>query len=227
MNKFIQSKINYIKFFLHDKDFRKKEILGFLKETVNTLLFVITAVIIIRFFIGELRWIPSGSMIPTLVENDKLFVDRMSRFFREPKRGDILVFYPPEEVLKNDVWHVFARLTGIFCKDVAYIKRVVGMPGDMFEIRQDMHGYNWVYINGEQLDEKYIISRTGWIECDENKFCGPFRIPPNHYFMMGDNRPNSADSRIWGFLPKDRIIGRAVLLFWPLNRINLLTNSSK
>jgi len=222
MSNFFTDKIEFIKRFFKDKEFRKKEIIAFLKETVNTVLFVVTAVIFIRFFIGELRWIPSGSMIPTLIENDKLFVDRMSRFFKDPQRGDILVFYPPETELKNDIWHVFARLTGIFCKDTAYIKRVVGMPGDIFEIKRDMHGYDWVYINGEQLEEKYIIGRLNWVNCDESKFCGPFKIPENHYFMMGDNRPNSADSRVWGLLPKERIIGRAVFLFWPLSRIKKL-----
>lgn len=85
-------------------------------------------VIIIRFFIGEIRWIPSGSMRPTLIEGDRIFVERFSRFYSSPKRGDIMVFYPPKEALKSTPSAEVERLTGFFCKDIAYIKRVVGMP---------------------------------------------------------------------------------------------------
>ena len=73
----------------------KKEIKPFLKETFDTIVFVIVMVTIIRFFIGEIRWIPSGSMRPTLIEGDRIFVERFSRFYETPKRGDIMVFYPP------------------------------------------------------------------------------------------------------------------------------------
>ena len=111
-----------------------------IKETVETVVFVVVMVIIIRFFIGEIRWIPSGSMHPTLLEGDRIFVERYSRFYTTPKRGDIIVFYPPFEKLKNTPWKVFSRLTGFFCKDIAYIKRVVGMPGDKFELKADNTG---------------------------------------------------------------------------------------
>lgn len=192
------------------------------RETVETIVFVVVAVIIIRFFVGELRWIPSGSMRPTLIEKDRVFVERVSHWTRTPQRGDILVFYPPEEKLNKDFLSVFARLTGIFCKDIAFIKRVVGLPGDNFEIKQDSAGESFVYINGERLDEPYISSTFEWTDCNEGILCGPFVIPEGHYFMMGDNRGNSQDSRFWGFLPKNRIIGRSIFVFWPLNRLKLL-----
>ena len=105
------------------------------REIIETIVFVVVMVIIIRFFIGEIRWIPSASMHPTLIEGDRIVVERYSRFYSTPKRGDIMVFYPPFEKLKNTPWKVFSRLTGFFCKDTAYIKRVVGMPGDTFEIK--------------------------------------------------------------------------------------------
>ena len=75
-----------------------------IKETVDTVVFVVAAIIIIKFFIGEIRWIPSGSMRPTIVEGDRIFVERYSRFYSTPKRGDIMVFYPPFEELKNTPW---------------------------------------------------------------------------------------------------------------------------
>ena len=90
-----------------------KKIFSFLKETLDTILFVLIAVIVIRFFIGELRWIPSGSMHPTLIEGDRLFVEKLSKPVRKPERGDILVFYPPDEILRKDFFSILSRLTGI------------------------------------------------------------------------------------------------------------------
>ena len=178
-------------------------------------------VIIIRFFIGEIRWIPSGSMRPTLIEGDRIIVERFSRFYKSPERGDIMVFYPPFEKLPNTPWRIFSRLTGFFCKDVAYIKRVVGVPGDKFEIKTDSNGKSTVFINDKPLEEKYIMSAYYEKPCTEDMLCGPVIIPEHKYFMMGDNRGNSYDSRWWGFLPDDRFVGRAVILFWPLNRVNV------
>lgn len=201
---------------------RKRQIKAFIKEAVETIVFVIVAVVIIRFFLGELRWIPSGSMHPTLIERDRVFVERVSRFKRLPQRGDIVVFYPPQEKLEKGIFPVLARLTGIFCKDIAYIKRVIGLPGDKFEIKTDKNNESYVYINGKRLDEPYVLTHKDWTACDKDKYCGPFVIPKDKYFMMGDNRANSQDSRFWGFLPKDRIIGRSIFIFWPLNRIKTL-----
>ena len=176
-------------------------------------------VIRIRFFIGEIRWIPSGSMKPTFVEGDRIVVERFSRFYKTPDRGDIMVFYPPSTELKNTPWRLFSRLTGFFCKDVAYIKRVVGLPGDKFEVKINEDGQGFVYINDKKLEEPYVRSIYDYPVCTQAMFCGPFVIPEGEYFMMGDNRGNSQDSRSWGTLPQDRFIGRAVFLFWPLNRI--------
>lgn len=194
-----------------------------LADIVETVVFVLVMVIIIRFFVGEIRWIPSGSMKPTLLEGDRIVVERYSRFYSTPKRGDIMVFYPPFEELKNTPVKLFARLTGFFCKDVAYIKRVVGMPGDKYEIKSDENGKYTVYINDKPLDEPYIKSPYDYTPCTEAMFCGPAVIPPKHYLMLGDNRGNSQDGRYWGLLPEDRFIGRAVFLFWPLDRIKSLT----
>lgn len=200
----------------------KTKIKPILKETIETIVFVVVMVIIIRFFIGEIRWIPSGSMKPTLLEGDRIFVERVSRFYATPKHGDVMVFYPPFEKLSKKPIAVFERLTGFFCKDVAYIKRVIGIPGDRIVIRPDEDGKYAVYRNGKRLEEKYILDDYDYIPCSESMYCGPFTVPAGQYFMMGDNRGNSQDSRFWGFLPKDRFIGRAVVLFWPFNRFSKL-----
>lgn len=209
----------------------KENFRAILKETIDTVVFVIIAVILIRFFIAELRWIPSGSMRPTLWEGDRIVVEKLSKFPQvfsdkkfenNPKRGDVMIFYPPSTELKYDFWSVFSRLTGFFCKDVAYIKRVVGLPGDKFEIKEHPNGTSRVYINDKPLQEDYIMSEFRYHKCNNDMYCGPFIIPENEYFMMGDNRGNSQDSRFWGTLPKERFIGRAVFIFWPLKNINVI-----
>lgn len=191
------------------------------REIIETVVFVLVMVIIIRYFVGEIRWIPSASMHPTLLEGDRIVVERFSRFYRTPKRGDIMVFYPPFERLKNTPIKVFSRLTGFFCKDVAYIKRVIGLPGEKVEIKSDQTGKYTVYINGTPLEEPYVNSPYDYPQCSEAIEC-KFDIPEGYYLMLGDNRGNSQDGRYWGLLPKDRFIGRAVTIFWPIKRIGSL-----
>ena len=208
-----------------------------LKETWDTVLFVVIALIIIRFFIAEPRYIPSGSMLPTLVGGQGLVGDRIivvekiskypniirtHRFESTPKRGDIMIFYPPFVKLETNPIAVFSRLTGFFCKDIAYIKRVIGLPGDKLEIKAEQNGSHKVYINDKPLEEDYILSEFDYTPCKPNMHCGPLIIPDGHYFMMGDNRGNSLDSRYWGTVSKERFIGRAVFIFYPLNRIRIL-----
>ena len=211
--------------------FDKEKLLADFKELVETVIFVVVAVILIRFFIAELRWIPSGSMKPTLIEKDRIVVEKLTKlptlmndlkFENKPERGDVMIFYPPFVDLKTTPLALFSRLTGFFCKDIAYIKRVIGLPGEKFEIRHQEDGRSFVYINDKRLEEDYIMSEKDYHKCNENMYCGPFIIPEGHYFMMGDNRGNSQDSRFWGTLPQERFIGRAVFTFWPINRIGII-----
>jgi signal peptidase I len=222
------------------KDFLKKYIEKYkaFKETsvgeiVDTVLFVLVMVIVIRFFIVDIRWIPSGSMKPTLIEGDRIAVERISRFFAPPKRGDIMVFYPPSTQLSRKPIQLFSRLTGILCKDVAYIKRVVGLPGDKIEIKEESSGAAYVYINDKKYEESYIKSVYEYPACpqDDTKViyasaegmqCGPFYLKDDQYFMMGDNRGESYDSRYWGTISRDRFVGRAVVIFFPFNRVKIL-----
>ncbi len=206
----------------------KEKLKANIKETVDTIVFVVVAVILIRFFIAELRWIPSGSMMPTLVKGDRIVVEKITKypniikhhaFENTPSRGDIMIFYPPFVKLNTDPISVFKRLTGFFCNDIAYIKRVVGLPGEKLEIKQESNGAYRVYINDSPLKEEYIMSEYDFHKCKSDMYCGPLIIPQGHYFMMGDNRGNSLDSRFWGTLPRERFIGRAVFLYWPLTHI--------
>lgn len=155
----------------------------------------------IRTFIAEARWIPSESMVPTLKINDKLIVDKLSYHFTAPQRGDIVVFSPTDNIKKNDPT----------LKD-AFIKRVIGLPGDKIEVKGGR-----VYINDQPQREDYIK------EAPVYQF-GPVIVPPDSYLVLGDNRNNSFDSHFWGFVPRDNIIGRAIVRFWPPDRIGELAH---
>lgn len=148
----------------------------------------------IRSFVAEARYIPSGSMLPTLQINDRLIIDKISYNFRDPDRGDIIVFSPTDTLKQQNF------------KD-AFIKRLIGLPGDKVEVKEGK-----VYVNNQPLKENYIEEKP-------NYNFGPVTVPPNQFLVLGDNRNNSYDSHYWGFVPRDRIIGRAVVRFWPPNRV--------
>lgn len=164
-------------------------------ESLKTLGLSLVLALGIRTFIAEARYIPSGSMEPTLQINDRLIINKLSYDFGGiPQRGDIIVFQPTktlEELKYRD----------------AFIKRVIGLPGDTVEVRDGV-----VYVNNQPLKEDYIMEkpRYQW---------GPEVVPKDSYLVLGDNRNNSYDSHYWGFVPQDRIIGRAIVRFWPLNRV--------
>ncbi len=148
----------------------------------------------IRTFVAEARYIPSSSMEPTLEINDRLIIEKISYRLRSPQRGDVVVF-SPTETLKEQKF-----------KD-AFIKRVIGLPGDTVEVKGGT-----VYVNGQALREKYIE------EAPEYQY-GPVEVPEDKYLVLGDNRNNSYDSHYWGFVPRKNLIGRAIVRFWPPNRL--------
>ncbi|NET30605.1 MAG: signal peptidase I [Cyanothece sp. SIO1E1] len=150
----------------------------------------------IRHFVAEARYIPSGSMEPTLQINDRLIVEKISYYFNPPERGDIVVFWPTDELKRHSPQ----------LKD-AFIKRVIGLPGETVEVRDGL-----VYVNDEPLEEDYIAAEPQYQ-------WGPEVISPDSYLVLGDNRNNSYDSHYWGFVPRENIIGRAVVRFWPPDRL--------
>jgi signal peptidase I len=148
----------------------------------------------VRPFVMEAFWIPSGSMIPTLEINDRVLVNKFIYRFTEPKRGDIVVFTSVDNP-KEDL-----------------IKRVVGLPGDKIAVRGGR-----LYLNGEPQKEPYTNKKL-----PDRSFFARTTVPKGHVFVMGDNRANSADSRVFGPLPEKNIEGEAFLRFWPPDRIGLL-----
>jgi signal peptidase I len=151
----------------------------------------------IRTFVAEARYIPSGSMLPTLEINDRLIIDKIGYDFGSPQRGDIAVFKPTETLKEQNF-------------NTAFIKRVIGLPGEKVEVKQGK-----VYVNDVPLKENYLNAAPDYQ-------WGPVVVSPDSYLVLGDNRNNSYDSHYWGFVPRNDVIGRAIFRFWPLNRIGEL-----
>lgn len=169
-----------------------QSIRGYVLEAVEILVIAVAIAFGIRTFIAEARYIPSGSMLPTLKIDDRLMVEKITYYFRRPERGDIIVFNPTDRLIEQKF------------RD-AFIKRVVGVPGDKIEVKEGK-----VFLNDQPLTENYILEPP-------SRNSPPTIVPPDQYFVMGDNRNSSYDSRFWGAVPRDRIIGKASFRFWPLN----------
>lgn len=160
------------------------------KEILESVVIAIILALIIRTFLFQFFWIPSRSMEPTLLIDDRIVVTRFSYWFSEPERGDVVVFKYPLEPKKD------------------YVKRLIGLPGEKVQVINSK-----LYINDRLIEEPYLPQGL-----DFGDF-GPIDVPPNKFFMMGDNRNNSSDSRVWGFVEKDLLIGKAQVIYWPLSRI--------
>ena len=155
--------------------------------------------LIIKTFLLQAFYIPSESMTPTLKVNDRVLVNKLSYDLHPIHRGDIVVFKnPPNQ--------------GTVTKDL--IKRVIGLPGETVEFRDDH-----VLINGKVLDEPYL---KGGVLTEADGPVAKATLGKNQYFVMGDNRPNSHDSRFFGPIPKSLIIGRAFVRVWPVTDLNLM-----
>lgn len=174
----------------------------------------------IQAFVIKPYQIPSESMEPTLDVGQRVLVNRFLYHFNDPDPGDIIVFHPPAGAERGNQCGV-TRETGQPCPkptsdraDVNFIKRIVAGPGDTLAV---MNGHP--VVNGvEQTDEDFIVECSAGGECN---LPVPITIPPDHYFMMGDNRGESDDSRFWGPVPKKWIIGEAFGTYWPPDRIGI------
>jgi signal peptidase I len=177
----------------------------------------------IQAFLVKPYRIPSESMVPTLVEGQRVLVNRIGERFGPPDVGNIVVFHPPQgaDLQGGGPECGTTPPDGEVCNtptpgkaDVNFIKRVVAGPGDRLKIEQ-----GHVILNGRRQKEPFAEPCVGSENCD---FPEEVTIPAGHYFMMGDNRGASDDSRFWGPVPEDWIIGQAFATYWPPKRIGLL-----
>ena len=192
------------------------------QKFVVTLRFYARVVVIsflVRWFVVEPRYIPSTSMFPTFEVGDQLAVEKLSILARTPAAKEVVLFRPPAAAIERE-----ALLRGEPLGDArdaerrrratseVFIKRVVGVPGDVVHVHDGA-----VYVNGARQTEPFVneTPRYAW---------GPRTVPKDSLFVLGDNRNRSFDSHVWGFLPRDHIIGHAILRYWPPSRFGLVEN---
>ena len=198
---------------------------GSLLELIAIVGIALGLALTIQAFLVKPFRIPSESMVPTLAVGQRVLVDRVSFRFSEPHRGDVVVFNPPAGAdaagAEFGACGLDPRPRDQACPrptpeaaDANFIKRVVAEPGDRLKV---ING--WVYINGERQREPFARPDADCPICDLPR---EIVIPPGHFFMMGDNRGQSADSREWGPVPEDWIVGNAFSTYWPPRRIGLL-----
>jgi len=164
-------------------------------ENVRLVAIALVIAITVRLFIAEPRFIPSPSMVPTLAVGDRLLVEKVSYHLHPPVQGDIVVFEPPPQLQEYG-----------YTASQAFIKRVIGLPGQTVQVTDGK-----VYVDGKPLAEGYILEAPAYE-------MPPVEVPVDSLFVMGDNRNDSNDSHVWGFLPVQNVIGRAALRFWPLEK---------
>ncbi len=172
--------------------------LSFLKDTVVTLIIAVAIAFLLKYFVIDSCKVLSSSMYPTLQINDRILVFKLAYLFGEPQRGDIIVFEPPDELDQG----------------IDYIKRLIGLPGDTIEVKD-----NALYINGEVQTESYVA------ELPLYDF-GPVTVPEGEYLVLGDNRNLSMDSHEWNypFITFDDIEAKAILTYFPFGRFDILQN---
>lgn len=182
---------------------------SFWAELPILIVVALVVAIIIKTFFFQAFYIPSGSMIPTLEINDRVLVNKLSYRFGAVERGDILVFDSPEAIevdrsFPSRVIRSIGEATGLTSPDTVLIKRVIALPGETVMIKD-----NQVYVNGNPIAEPYLPDGTNMRDFDETT------VEADHVFMMGDNRNQSRDSRVFGAIPREDIVGRAFVTVWP------------
>ena len=165
----------------------------FIIEALEVIVIAVVMAFVLKAFVVEMYWVPSESMVPTIVVKDHVMVTKFNYWLRDPERGEIIVFESPVEKNKN------------------LIKRLIGVPGDTIEFKD-----NVLYINGQQIEEDYLSDEVYTADY------GPTTVPDDMYFMCGDNRQSSWDSRSWGFVSKEQLIGKGVAIYWPLKHLTWL-----
>jgi signal peptidase I len=162
-------------------------------ETLDACIFAAVLSLIIITFVVQAFYIPSGSMEPTLMVNDRILVAKFLYRFEPVARGDVIVFRYPLNPSRD------------------FVKRVIGLPGNQAQLKEGV-----VYINGQRISEKGYT-----IKPDYGNY-GPVTVPPGDYFVLGDNRNNSEDSRFFGYVPRGNIIGKAIFIYWPPQRLGFV-----
>lgn len=198
---------------------------GTFLEVVVTIGAALLLAFLVQQFLVKPFKIPSGSMENTLHCGDRVLVDRLSYRFTDPARKDIVVFNPPAAIgeggqpdpstvagPEDAARHNRDGTKSATKADTNYIKRIIGLPGDKVEVKN-----HHAWIDGKKLDEPYLRPLEGVSGLDDgsNANWGPKSVPKGTYLMLGDHRDNSADGRVFGFVPREFIVGKAFMVYWP------------
>lgn len=172
----------------------------FFLDFIETIVIALAIFVVIYRFLLQPHQVKGNSMFDNFHDGEYLLTDKISYRFNQPTRDEVIVFKAP----KNE--------------DYDYIKRIIGMPGDKVMVKD-----GFVYINGQKLDESgYLDSRIKTLGGSFASEGVVITVPENAYFVMGDNRNNSSDSREWGIVPSGNIVGKAWVRYWPLNEIGTI-----
>lgn len=175
----------------------------FFLDIIEVLVFAIAIFLFIYLLVLQPHKIKGASMEPNYPNGQYLLTDKVTYRLREPERGDVIVFEAPAS------------------DDEEFIKRIIGIPGEIISIQDGA-----VYINSLKLDESYLDNSLQTSSSSFLKEGVETQIPSDYYFVLGDNRPYSSDSRTWGFVSKDKITGRAWIIYWPISDIGIVENVS-
>ncbi len=167
-----------------------------IREYVESIIIALVLALVVRTFVVQAFKIPTGSMRPTLLEGDRILVNKFLYRFKEPERGDVIVFKYPEDPKRD------------------FIKRLVGKSEDSVLIQNGR-----IRVNGEELTTDSFGERQYYNEAPFGREGEPQKVPKDHFFVLGDNSASSRDSRFWGFVPERHLVGKAFLVYWPLHRI--------
>lgn len=198
---------------------------SFLAELPVLVAIAFLLALLLKTFLIQAFFIPSASMEPTLLIGDRVLVNKVVYEVREPRRGEVVVFTkddgqvaPQGNVVERFLRSLSSGLGVSPSGEKDYIKRIIGLPGEMIEMRDGV-----VLVDGQPVPEATTVEGGYLAERDPNDF-GPVQVPDDQYFMMGDNRQNSSDSRFpqLGTIPRDDIIGRAFVTIWPVGRLDTL-----
>ena len=176
----------------------KTQIWQWIKSFGPTVLFVW----VFTHGVAQATVVPSESMNPTILVGDHFFLDKLAFPANYPKA--LQKYLPNRTIQRSDIVALWSPQN----PDIRLVKRVIGLPGEMLEVR-----HRAVYINGRKLDEPYVIHSDS-VEIDGRDNFGPVEIPEEHFFLMGDNRDNSNDSRFWGVAPRESLIGKPLFVYW-------------
>lgn len=196
-------RISDLMFFMDEDQNILQRIAAFLGDLIETAVMAMAIFVVVYFFLVQPHQVTGNSMLPNFEDGEYILTDKISYHFHQPKRGDIVVFKAPKNQQKD------------------FIKRIVGLPGETIKLEKGK-----VFINGEKISEVYLSPNGITLPKSLISEGQEALVPLDEYFVLGDNRQHSSDSRDWGTVPKSSIIGKAWLRYWPINKIAFIPQAA-